>query len=243
MGIMKKEKSELQFFLTRLKQRFTSEILWHFVGRGKTDEQSFRSLTSILKSGLHRGEHSDDFKFIHPKTKKHETWPGHRICSLADIPLKDLHIHVERYGGYALGFHKKNAVLEGFHPVLYASRYSDLFARFVEARDEVSRAVKNTGSVAKKCEELLRVIGSLCKSGDVLAEPKSSSRKDTKQINNFYYEREWRSVRDWDFKPADVALLILPDKQVGRFFRERKKHKFRLQESTPILPLKLMYQL
>lgn len=239
---MKETKNELQFFLTRLKQRFTSEILWHFVGRGKTDEQSFRSLVSILKTGLRLGERPENFKFIHPKNKKREIWPCHHSCSLADIPLKDLHIHVERYGGYALGFHKKNAVLEGFHPVLYMSQYSDFFARFIAARDAAAKDVENSRA-QKSYEELMKILGSFCKSGDVLATPASSLRMDTHQINNFYYEREWRSIRNWDFKAADVALLILPDKQVARFFRERKKHQFRLQESTPILPLKLMYQL
>lgn len=235
-------KEELEFLAARIKQRFTSDILWHFVSREKNDNQSFEILLSILKTGLHVGTKNEFFKFINWKTKQQETTWGYPVSCLADIPLKDLHIHIERYGKFAIGFYKSSAIKQGFHPVLYANQYSATFAQFMELRDDIYEELGRSSSpAAAKFEQLMTLLGSVCKSGDLLANPSVSEHKDFHQINNFYYEREWRSISNWDFKPADVALVILPESDLPRLNVQKKD--LRLENVTPVLPLKLIYQL
>jgi hypothetical protein len=134
--------------LAQLKQRFTSEVLWHFVGRNKSEEEKYQILVSILKSGLKLGNKNVEFKFFDIKTNKMVTLWGYPVVCLADIPLKDLHIHAERYGRYAIGFHKESVINNNFHPVLYVNQYSSLFHRFIELRDNIGSYLESTDKEA-----------------------------------------------------------------------------------------------
>ena len=230
--------------LAQLKQRFTSEVLWHFAGRRKTDEEQYYSLLSILKNGLKVGEKNEEFKFIDPKNKKFVSLWGYPVSCLADIPLKDLLIHAERYGKYAIGFHKESAIDHEFMPVLYVNQFSGFFRRFIELRNEIENYLKTADvEISNKFEELLLLLGSIAKSGNLKANPINDINWDDMQVNNFYYEREWRSLRDWDFRKNDVAIIILPDERIENFTKLRNQHDLRIDESIPVLSFSMIHSL
>lgn len=228
--------------LTQLKQRFASEVLWHFVSREKTDDDSYEILLSVLKTGLKVGPQNEEVKFLNPKTKQVEILYGYHVTCLADIPLKDLHIHAERYGSFAVGFHKASAILNGFNPVLYVNQYSSVFHRFLELIEEIDEGAKRFPEAYEKYARLRYLLGSIAKSGDLMASPQADPKLDHLQMNNFYYEREWRSLSDWDFKSEDVALILVPETKLGNFIHDRSSQKgLRVSETTPVLPFNLIY--
>jgi hypothetical protein len=230
--------------LSQLKQRFTSEVLWHFVGRNKTENERYQILLSILSTGLKISKDNAEFKFLDLKTKQMVTLWGYPVSCLADIPLKDLHIHAERYGRYAIGFHKESVINNNFNPVLYANQYSSVFHQFIELRNQIE-AFLNTNSteISKKFQEFLLLLGSVAKAGDLKASPVNDINWDQQQLNNFYYEREWRSVYNWNFDKKDVAIIIIPDEKVSEFARDRKSNELKIDDTIPILPFSMIYRL
>ena len=230
-----------QKILTQLKQRFASEVLWHFVSREKSDEDSYEILLSVLRTGLKVGPQKEQFKVFNQKTQKAEALDGYPVACLADIPLKDLHIHAERYGSFAIGFHKASAILNGFNPVLYVNQYSSVFHKFMEFVGEIDQDIEKSPEVYKKYDRLRNLLGSIAKSGDLMASPQADPKLDHLQMNNFYYEREWRSLASWDFKSEDVALILLPEEKLPNFVSDRKNREFKVSETTPVLPFNLIY--
>lgn len=158
--------------LAQLKQRFTSEVLWHFVGRNKTEDERYQILLSILNTGLKISKDNAEFKFLDLKTKQMVTLWGYPVSCLADIPLKDLHIHAERYGRYAIGFHKESVINNNFSPVLYANQYSSVFHQFIELRNQIEAFLNtNSAEISQKFQEFLLLLGSVAKAGDLKASP------------------------------------------------------------------------
>lgn len=228
---------------TQLKQRFSSEILWHFVSRNKSESESYSILLSILKTGLKAAQQTES-SVLNMRTRKFPAaTKGCTAACLADIPLKDLHIHAERYGKFAIGFFKSKAIANGFNPVLYVNPVSPVFIRFQKLRDELRKRLKKSGKDEwlQKLDDLLDTLGALSKSGDLLRAPKTNPRLDQTQKNNFYYEREWRSTGDWDFGPEDVAMIILPETKLDQFDRDREISQLRILRTTTILPFHMIY--
>lgn len=230
-----------QKILTQLKQRFASEVLWHFVSREKSDEDSYQILLSVLRTGLKVGPQKEQFKVFNQKTKKVEALDGYPVTCLADIPLKDLHIHAERYGSFAIGFHKASAILNGFNPVLYVNQYSSVFHKFMEFVEEIDQDIEKSPEIYKKYDRLRNLLGSIAKSGDLMMSPQADPKLDHLQMNNFYYEREWRSLASWEFKSDDVALILLPEGKLSDFVSDRKNCELKVSETTPVLPFNLIY--
>lgn len=233
-----------QRLLAQLKQRFTSEVLWHFVSRNKDDTRSYNVLLSILQSGLKVGEKNKEFKFLDVKTNQWVTLWGYPVSCLADIPLKDLHIHAERYGRFAIGFHKESVINNHFNPVLYINQYSSLFHRFIERRNEIEAYLDRVDkSMSDKFEELLLLLGAIAKAGDLKANPVNDAQRDELQANNFYYEREWCGVSAWDFKKEDVAAVILPDEYIAKFLADKSPRNLKVDDTTVVLPFSMVYRL
>lgn len=229
--------------LTQLKQRFASEVLWHFVGHNESDEKRYERFISILKTGLNVGNDAEPFKYIDKKNQKMTTLWGYPVSCLADIPLKDLLIHAERYGHYAIGFHKESAIDNNFNPVLYVNQYSGYFDKFMDLRDELQVLLSTYETISKKLQEFLLLLGSVAKSGDIKANPVADIRWDEMQLNNFYYEREWRSIWPWLFKKSDIAMIILPDDKIERFVADRDKGELIIDRTVPLLPFSMIYKL
>ena len=230
--------------IAQLKQRFASEVLWHFVGRTRSDSGRYEDLLSILRQGLQLGKGKEEFRFYCKRTKKWRSLEGYPAVCLADIPLKDLHIHAVRYGEYAIGFHKESVIRYGFNPVLYANQHSGVFHDFIFLRDRLEdRLRKLSVEAATDLQKLLLLLGTVTKAGNLQANPVADIDWDKAQVNNFYYEREWRHVLPWPFQASDVAMVILPDRRITDFLRDRKSSGLKIDERTPVLPYSMIYRL
>jgi hypothetical protein len=121
-------------FMQHLLQRFSSEILWHFVGRSHTDnpQKCYDILLSILREGkLNLSSEPEPFIYHRQIGEKEELY-GYPVCCLADIPLKDLLLNSMRYGEFAIGFHRKKAIQNNFIPVLYVPQKSWIIDHYLK---------------------------------------------------------------------------------------------------------------
>ncbi len=98
--------------MTEPSQRYVSEELSHFVGRGYPQQTQYEVLLKILRSGLLTYSPDEPNKtygeiVIHPDAKISENelyYPG-MVC-LCDIPVQDLAIHMRKYSSFASRFRK-----------------------------------------------------------------------------------------------------------------------------------------
>jgi len=231
----------------QMEQRFASEVFWHFVGRECKDnlDECYKRLIGILENGLNVSKDPVEFKYKDKETGEIVILWGYPVSCLADIPFKDLHIQAKRYGTIAIGFNKDSAIDNHFNPVLYVNTYSHYFARYMKNRKELEEYVaKGDKEKFEQFEEILLTLGSLAKSGDLKANPIDSKELDEFQLNNFYYEREWRSIQPWEFKSSDVALIIVNDDQMVEDLKNDIETKqLRIDKSTSILPFPMVYKL
>jgi hypothetical protein len=128
-----------------------SKILWHFTGgprwseklkkqgpKPKPSKKAYDLLKRILRSrSLHvggyreiirrqapkRGVNKPDASYRHPFDSMDERESA-RVCCLADIPIQHLAYHAQRYGRFAIGFHRAAVLSHDFNPVLYAPEQS-----------------------------------------------------------------------------------------------------------------------
>lgn len=217
-------------------QRFASEILWHFCGKNKNGRESFQTLLRILGSFLRLGESE---KFIPLRSKEAASFFDFQAVCLTDMPLKDLPIHSNVYGKFAIGFHKKRAVLNGFMPIAYANQHSRAFTRFLSLRKKMEEDFLRDPARRKEFEDFWKLIGSMFKHGDLLARADENEFLDPRR-RNYYYEREWRSINHWHFKPRDVAMVLMPGKYIQRFVRAQKAGRLKVQPTTPVIPFELL---
>ncbi len=231
----------------KLKQRFASEVFWHFVGfNNKPPSECFNILLCILKDGLKVGKRTE-FRYVESfsaDAEKKPVWKtlyGYKVSCLADIPLKDLHIHADRYGKYAIGFHKRSAVEFGFMPTMYTNMFSYDFHQFMMYRNEIESFLRRTDSkIAQQFENMLHYLGSVVKGGFLSGDVYNDSDLDEKQLNVFYYEREWRSIRDWAFSSSDVAAIILPGENISTLKKNIEKSQLKVNVDTIIVPFEMI---
>lgn len=123
-----------------------------------------------------------------------------------------------RYGRFGIAFHKVDAIREGhFNPILYLHKEAFLFQKGGELLNTIESAVKETDPVYAPLQEFLVALGSYTKRSDLTHAAEINPQKDKDQDNNFYYEREWRSVYPWNFRDESIAAIMMPAAYVGRF--------------------------
>ena len=188
------------------------------------------------------------------------------MCCLADIPVPHLGYHSSRYGRFAIGFHRAAVVRHGFNPVLYSldvarvvrSFYDGLQSlRFIDAW-EVETAADDALAAAESMEpddDVIPIVAALHEvksSADTIRQAHSDVEDSlqellafvktfgTKEFGSIYCEREWRSLKEFRFTAADVAMVTVPG-QVGTrtYFKELCEtmwSKYRLPRSIPVIP-------
>ena len=122
-------------------QRYVSNELSHFVGRGKTEEEQYDILVNkILKTGWLTYPPHDiarprslglDFSSLisDDKALKYEV-----VC-FCDIPDSDLAIHVNKYSKFGVAFKKEFLIAKGACPVFYVANESRVSANAVFTPD------------------------------------------------------------------------------------------------------------
>jgi hypothetical protein len=274
-----------------------SKILWHFTGgppwntdtncqcaSPKPPKAAYQALLSIISSRqLQTGKYKEVVKVLVPKIRKYniakKTFEesinsmvdmfSAPVCCLADIPIAHLTYHSQRYGKFAIGFHRDAAVKSGFNPVFYSLHDTNVlrevyegFAklRYVDVDAVKSAAEKVTDEASGlQCEkghdveldlsdevfdidmaadDIETAVSDAQDSlGTFLAFVKTFSREEFASI---YCDREWRSVKTFEFSPTDIAMIVLPKLADGRkYFRdfvETEVQKIGVPRSVPVVP-------
>ena len=73
--------------------------------------------------------------------------------------------------------------------------------------------------------------------------PHTNQELDKKQLQAYYYEREWRSLRDWKFQAENVAAVIVPDNKLRQFLDDRDRQTLTISRETLVLPFSMVYRL
>jgi len=271
-----------------------SRILWHFTGGPRWDTRSnrqtdkpkpareaYESLKAIARSKkLRLGGYKEVVSVVVPEVRVYDKQSrkhvihkdvlrqieSSQVCCLADIPVIHLAYHAERYGKFAIGFHRESAISHGFNPVLYTldttaivnSIYRGLSAVQAISTDNIEFAASTIDSAASDVEDSDVGWDIQSEAADITMEAEDiSMRQDEAQesvedllafiktfhrreMDAIYCEREWRSVKEFNFTADDIAMVVLPKSLKGRdYFTEFcsiASRSLRLPRTIPVLP-------
>ncbi|HUS75559.1 MAG TPA: abortive infection system antitoxin AbiGi family protein [Methanothrix sp.] len=217
------------------KQRYVSKELTHFVGGNLSKETND-------KSQLQEEQYKVLLKIIQEKCIRNPDWPDdrgtqyriNRKCKLSDngmiypgmicfcdIPLGDLGIHISKYSNFGLSFSKSFLIKKGANPVLYIaknsaegkvtkSEYYDIMADAFINSDLLNSPNNYGGKLAATADLMLHLLSHI-KFFD--------SDKSEDDDENFYMEREWRSLHNIHFEIKDIRRIILPNSSFCERFR------------------------
>lgn len=227
-------------------QRYVSDELTHFVGRGLHEEAQFRLMVRILEEGhLSPPPHDPEPRgrvTIDPdgRVSRNEAYEPEAVC-FCDIPVGDLDIHIQKYSPFGLAFRKPFLVERGASPVFYVAGASRTLRRDLRAGkdaettradyfDEMVRAYHQLRAEAEKAlvrlppgaperghhEALLRLADFL--DFEVWSYLKFFEYPlHDEDPENYYMEREWRLLGALRFSLDDVRRVILPESYAREF--------------------------
>jgi hypothetical protein len=232
-----------------------SEILWHFTGgpawsvmknkqgnKPKSAGSAYRALIGILEtSELKLGQYKEVVRVSipaaargkrgSPQSRRLATLQSAPVCCIADIPIRHLGFHAERYGKFAIGFHRSAVLRHGFNPVFYTLHGSRIMRTINEG---FARADPENFSLLRDIVRDLRPSNAFLEIEEIFAEEHVEAAWksiqaflafvktfDRKEMGTIYSEREWRSVKAYRFVARDVAMVILPKRCAGSLYFDR----------------------
>ncbi|MFH1060456.1 MAG: abortive infection system antitoxin AbiGi family protein, partial [Pseudomonadota bacterium] len=107
-------------------QRYVSDELTHFVGRGlshldQAEEQQYALLVEILRGGVLGTDKSTEVTYSKDKRfSANEFYKANLVC-FSDIPVPDLGIHMGKFSRFGLAFRKCDLIARGANPVFYVA--------------------------------------------------------------------------------------------------------------------------
>jgi hypothetical protein len=220
-------------------QRYGSTELSHFVGRGlASDDERFDLLLRILRGGhlTPRPGGMAGSSFLNTAgTFRNETLYGIDCVCFCDIPLADLHVHIQKYSRFGLSFNKSFLLPLGVNPVFYVgvdtplrtglgkSSRSDQFQRVIIQLEQIEAELHDRMALVP---ELKQLYSNLTDVNHFLrayvfgfSKPFDESRRVT-DPDNYYMEREWRVHGDIRFALPDVRRVFLPELFAERLRRD-----------------------
>lgn len=260
-----------------------SKILWHFTGgprwnakenrpnkHPKSARAAYAALVSILQSReLRIGQFKEVVKVRLPhvrtydpktKTSKFKNFLVEEmsvlVCCLADIPVVHMSYHSQRYGKFAIVFHRETVIAHGFNPVFYTlydtKVLRSVYAGFSQLKyvntDLIRDTVTDIENEVKDGSLLGRIEGAADVIDFAIEDSRESFQKflafvktfDTDEFSTVYCEREWRSVSSLRFAYGDVAMIVLPKKvEKQSFFKKfvsETSKRLKLPRSIPMVP-------
>jgi hypothetical protein len=223
-------------------QRYVSPDLTHFVGASlPTQKSQFALLKKIVRQGVLQArprsrrlpsnvfEHA---KYVDRKLSSNEAYRGSIVC-FCDIPLADLHLHMQKYSRFGIAFRKVFLAEHGVAPVMYIpcsgrpsllhfydlkpdarfptrgiSSQAMVFDRFWRYLNNFHKRVESTED-EELVREWRRVVGFLDLS--ILSYLKFfDHRLHDEDDENYYMEREWRASKSVEFELNDIQRIIIP---------------------------------
>lgn len=217
-------------------QRYVSDELTHFVGRTLgSDDLRYELLVKILTSGWLIAPGTEDKDGPREDLTRHSYhWSAKLSDSeglfrasaacFCDIPVADFGLHVKKYSRFAVAFKKTFLIAKGAAPVFYVPKGVRLHGR---SRAEMLDELK---------DELRRVHPPVPQRAEFTFRPPNRSKMETfaedivlafikpfdemkaeDDPDNYYMEREWRTLTSIKFRLADVRRVVIPEAYATRF--------------------------
>ena len=223
--------------------KYASQYLTHFVGKEKDAETAFRILCKVIKDRRLLPGGSEENWAGNLSVSPNSPFSGNRLFNpgmvcFCDIPLtKMLRIHTQKYSCFGLAFDKEWAAQHrGASPVFYLAegscltdhRYPDGHPHRGTTRKEFFNLAAHDWLTDLASRGGIRAVAYLSRADNMLLWYVLSYCKffdetlDGSHENNYYMEREWRTIGQVKFEPSDIARVVLP-----RGFEERFKDEFR----------------
>lgn len=258
---------------------YTSNLLCHFVGRSKSnDDERFELLLTIIKGGklianLSNPDNPESaFQGGYHCEHVGEVFGRCDCVCFCDIPDTALGIHTNKYSRFGVGFEKNFIAEQGAHPVMYVPKNYSIAERGDGSNTGKSCAPRDPGQyypyLLQLCTNLLPLMeigyigvdlsqqekrlkavgldGALNLFNDVvrkmffegkyhpllfsLMQGMSNQMAYVKLFDatlpddhpdNYYMEREWRSLGNIKFTIDDIKTLYLPNKEyIPKFLKE-----------------------
>jgi hypothetical protein len=183
------------------------------------------------------------------------------VCCVADVPVIHLSYFAERYGKFAIGFHRDAAIRHGFNPVFYSLHdaavvrsFNRGFARIQSLDAEVVRIIQSNieDLLGDATPDLLENVNTLGVAADFIESEVAIAHESIqrflafvktfskRELQTIYCEREWRAVRTFKFNYEDVAMIVIPrTANHGHYFApfiRSRVMKLNLPRSIPIVP-------
>ena len=246
------------------KQRYISEDLIHFVGRGLSEMDQFDLLQKIIKEGrITHPPHNPNVQGNltingNVALSKNEMYSPEITC-FADIPQGDIELHIAKYSPFGLSFSKNAIAASGGVPVHYLPVDAMVVAKKIKIEKlknnfapnhNLDLAVPTSGSISKgqyfdrmvaEYQDIFALFEQMAihfdqssSSGSLQIRLRELSRFfdfhifsylkffDHKKVDddpdNFYFEREWRIVGNFEFSSNDIKTVYLPKKFAKDFY-------------------------
>lgn len=194
----------------------SSETLFHFT----SNKDKF---LSIIQNGFWPAYCPENLEQFN--APEHYAFPMTCFC---DIPLSQIHNHVENYGKYAVGLTKKWGMQHGITPVLYIHLNSSTYTHITQVSQQIYNIVKDNDN--KENRDLGDSIANLL----IYFKPYEGYRwnKEKQAFENditptkFYNEREWRYIPT--IRKEDQLFSLIPldvYKQNKEIFNKKLENK------------------
>lgn len=220
-------------------QHYISNELTHFVGRSLlTDEERYSLFSQIVRSGLLKGRVDNGKGSTMVNVDPNFDFSGNEmynpnIVCFCDIPEDDFSIHMDKYSHFGLAFSKDMLVSQGARPVLYipedtlsvGQKISDIFNENVklqhsfqiQSANDLIESFINTGKPSNSAAMSFFHFLDL----QLLSYVKFyNHNKADNDPDNYYMEREWRSLERIEFQLNDIKRVILPYTFANRFYKD-----------------------
>lgn len=214
-------------------QNYISSELTHFLGRGLSQEEQYTLMIKIVKEGVLKTKKWPDNVIssqdmdMSKSFSTNELFNNLMVC-FCDIPLSEMCIHMNKYSSFGLAFKKEFLLKKGVNPVNYIDINSqmqneswiNLFDKFAKKINKyLNNELIREDITSHDSMEIVDMrffietyIMSYIKFFDSLKEESDSE--------NYYMEREWRSLTKVDFKLKDVCRIIIPVSYLKKFLDE-----------------------
>ncbi len=218
-------------------QRYVSDELTHFIGRGSQPDDQYALLLRILSTGLlaqpsYAAGVSPQLTVNYAGSICNDDMFSPQIVCFCDIPEADFEIHMRKYSRFGIAFKKSFLVPKGATPVHYVAKNSTLppaddrcsyfdrmigefFSLFDSFQSSLARspASSEADEIRRRIIDLRRFlefgIFSFVKFFD--------DTYPDDHPENFYMEREWRLLGAVKFDLLDVERIIMPREYAAQF--------------------------
>jgi hypothetical protein len=207
------------------RQRYISDELTHFVGSKLPPDDRYGLLLKILNEGWllaggpegRRSEVGSAVKIDRDRPLSSNKMINPDMVCFCDIPVGDFAIHMEKYSRFGVAFSKKYLLeKKGAAPVHYVPLGQRSAGHTGQlAFDKLGKAVE--GLPRTDQASLLLMTSIQVNVLSFLQFFDASKAEDDPE--NYYMEREWRTLTSIQFRIEEVERIILP-REYGRRLRD-----------------------